>query len=117
MEIGTHEDEFRRQRLANLQALKERGIEPYGAAYARDGKVSEIRAAFAEGKTVRMAGRLMTIREMGKSIFADLNDGSDRFQIYVRKNDLGEESFAAFKLLDIGDVTCVEGELFSTKMG
>jgi len=117
MEPGTHEDEFRRQRLANLQALKDRGIEPYGSAYARDGKVSEIRAAFAEGKSVRMAGRLMTIREMGKSIFADINDGSDRFQIYVRKNDIGEESFAAFQLLDIGDVIGIEGELFITKMG
>jgi lysyl-tRNA synthetase, class II len=85
MELGTHEEEFRRQRLANLEALKARGIEPFGKAFERDGRVAEIRAGFAEGKSVRMAGRLMTIREMGKSIFADINDGSDRFQIYVKK--------------------------------
>jgi lysyl-tRNA synthetase class 2 len=117
MELGAHEDEFRKQRLANLEALKARGIEPFGKAFARDGRITEIRAGFAEGKAVRIAGRLMTIREMGKSIFADLNDGSDRFQIYVKKNDLGEEVFAAFKLLDIGDVIGIEGTLFTTKMG
>jgi lysyl-tRNA synthetase, class II len=117
MEHGPHEDEFRRQRLTNLEALKSRGIEPYGKAFVRDGKISEIKAGFAEGKVVRMSGRLMTIREMGKSIFADLNDGSDRFQIYIKKNDLGEESFASFKLLDIGDVIGIEGSHFITKMG
>jgi lysyl-tRNA synthetase, class II len=117
MEHGPHEDEFRAQRLANLEALKEKGIEPYGKAFERDGRIAEIRAGFAENKPVRMAGRIMTIREMGKSIFADLNDGSDRFQIYVRKNDLGEDAFAAFKLLDIGDLIGIEGELFVTKMG
>ncbi len=117
MEHGPHEDEFRAQRLANLKALKEKGIEPYGKAFERDGRIAEIRAGFAENKAVRMAGRIMTVREMGKSIFADLNDGSDRFQIYVRKNDLGEDAFAAFKLLDIGDLIGIEGELFVTKMG
>jgi lysyl-tRNA synthetase, class II len=117
MELGTHEEEFRRQRLANLEALKARGIEPFGKAFERDGRVAEIRAGFAEGKSVRMAGRLMTIREMGKSIFADINDGSDRFQIYVKKADLGDEGFASFKLLDIGDVIGIEGTLFVTKMG
>ncbi len=117
MELGAHEEEFRRQRLANLEALKARGIEPFGRAFARDGRIAEIRAGFADGKQVRMAGRLMTIREMGKSIFADLNDGSDRFQIYVKKNDLGEDAFAAFKLLDIGDLIGIEGSMFVTKMG
>jgi len=117
MELGTHEEEFRNQRLANLEALKVRGIAPYGKAFVRDGRISEIRAAFAETKVVRMAGRLMTIREMGKSIFADVNDGSDRFQIYVKKSDLGDESFHAFKLLDIGDTVGIKGELFVTKMG
>ncbi|HMP89085.1 MAG TPA: lysine--tRNA ligase [Kiritimatiellia bacterium] len=117
MELGIHEEEFRRQRLANLEALKERGIAPYGAAYPRDGRIAEIKEGFAEGKTIKIAGRLMTIREMGKSVFADLNDGSARFQIYVRKNDLGEDAFAAFRLLDIGDIIGIEGELFITKMG
>ncbi len=112
-----HEDEFRKQRLLNLEALKERGIAPYGKAWPRDGRIADIRDAFSENKPVRMAGRITTIREMGKSIFADLNDGSGRFQIYVRKNDIGEDAFSAFGLLDIGDVIGIEGELFTTKMG
>lgn len=117
MDDGVHADEFRRQRLANLEALKARGIEPYGKAFSRDGRIRDIRAGFAENKAVRMAGRLLTIREMGKSVFADLHDGTDRFQIYVRKNDIGEDSFAAFKLLDLGDVIGIDGEMFTTKMG
>lgn len=117
MEQGPHEDEFRRQRLANLEALAARGHAPYGGAFARDGRIAGIREAFAENKPVRMAGRIMTLREMGKSIFADLHDGSDRFQIYVRRNDIGDDSFSAFKLLDLGDTIGVEGELFTTKMG
>jgi len=117
MEHGPHEDEFRRQRLANLEALAAKGIKPFGGAFERDGRIAEIRTAFSENNPVRMSGRITTIREMGKSIFADLNDGSDRFQVYVRKNDLGEDSFASFKLLDIGDIIGIEGELFTTKMG
>ena len=117
MELGVHEEEFRNQRLANLEALKSMGIDPFGGRFDRTARIADIRDGFEESKTVRMAGRLMTIREMGKSIFADLNDGSDRFQIYVRKNDIGEEAFEAFKCLDIGDFIGVEGELFITSTG
>ncbi|HMO50657.1 MAG TPA: lysine--tRNA ligase [Kiritimatiellia bacterium] len=117
MEHGPHEDEFRRQRLANLEALKARGIAPYGKAFPRDGRIADLRAGFAENRVVRMSGRLMTMREMGKSIFADVNDGSGRFQVYVRKNDLGDDAFSAFQLLDLGDVIGIEGEMFTTKMG
>lgn len=117
MELGVHEEEFRKQRLENLEKLKEMGIDPFGGRFDRTDRIKAIRDGFEEGGTVRMAGRLMTIREMGKSVFADLNDGSDRFQIYVRKNDIGEDAFKAFKCLDIGDIIGVEGELFVTKMG
>ncbi len=109
-------NEYREQRLANMAALAERGYAPFGrGAFARSGRLVEIHAAFAEGKTVSVAGRLTTIRDMGKSIFADLNDGSDRFQVYVQEKAMDEAAFEAFKLLDLGDFIGVEGELFVTR--
>jgi lysyl-tRNA synthetase class 2 len=117
MDLSAHEQEFRRQRLANLEALKAAGHRPYGRAFERTGSLADIRAAFAEGLSVRMAGRIVAVREMGKSIFAHLQDGTDKFQIYVQKNTLGEEPFAAFRRLDIGDFIGVCGELFVTRTG
>jgi lysyl-tRNA synthetase class 2 len=110
-------NEYRQQRLGNMAALKEMGYEPFGRTFARTGRLSEVRAGFEEEKAVSVAGRLTTIRDMGKSIFADINDGSDRFQIYVQKKALTEEAFKAFKLLDIGDHIGVEGALFVTRTG
>lgn len=117
MEPTTNEQEFRQQRLRNLEALAALGHEPYGRAYERTGTLQAIRDGFEDGKTVRTAGRILSVREMGKSIFADLADGTGRFQVYLRKNDLGEDSFKAVKLLDLGDHIGVEGFLFVTKMG
>ena len=111
------ENEFRAQRVENMRGLAEKGYRPYGGAYERSGGVGEIRATFEEGKHVRMAGRLVALREMGKSSFAHIQDATGRFQIYVRKDVIGEEAFAAFKLLDLGDHIGAEGELFVTKMG
>ena len=109
--------EIVQQRLANLQYLRDKGYEPFGRAFRRTGQLAEIRAAFEENKVVAVAGRVMTLRDMGKSIFADLRDGTDRFQVYAQKNHLGEEAFDAFKKLDIGDLIGVEGPLFTTRTG
>ncbi len=76
-----------------------------------------IREGFEENKKVCIAGRLVTKRKMGKSLFAHVQDGSDRFQIYIKKNKIGDDAFAAFKVLDVGDHIGVEGELFTTKTG
>jgi len=101
-----------------MEKLREAGYAPFGGAFHTTGRLSEIRAAFEEEAGVRAAGRLVTIRKMGKSIFADLHDGTDRFQIFVtEKYGWGEEAFAAFKLLDVGDLVGVAGELFVTRMG
>ena len=110
-------NEYREQRLANLDQLKEMGFPPLGTAFERSGTLAEIREGFAEEKPAKAAGRLMTIRKMGKAIFADLRDGSDRFQLFIQRDGIGEDAFAAFKKLDIGDVIGVEGELFVTKKG
>ena len=117
MELSAHEIEFRNQRLAHLEALKAAGHRPYGRAFARTGSLAEIRAGFAEGRAVRIAGRLVAVREMGKSIFAHVQDGTDKFQIYVQKNALGDEAFAAFRALDLGDFLGADGELFTTRTG
>jgi len=117
MHLSAHEIEFRNQRLAHLETLKAAGHRPYGRAFERTGSLADVRAAFAEGLAVRVAGRVVAVREMGKSVFAHLQDGTDKFQIYVQKNALGDESFAAFKAVDLGDFIGVEGELFTTRTG
>ena len=110
-------DEIRAQRLENMHRLAEAGHQPFGQAFARSGRLGEIKAAFEEGRQVTAAGRLVSRRDMGKSVFAHLQDASGRFQIYLKKNDLGEEAFEAFMVLDIGDHLGVEGELFTTRTG
>lgn len=111
------ENDLRAQRLLNLQKLQDAGYTPYGTAFARDGRFSQLLDRFQEGGPVRLAGRLMTCREMGKSVFAHLQDGSGRIQIYLKKNDVGEEAFQAFKWVDLGDHLGVEGKWFVTKTG
>lgn len=113
----TTDNEYRQQRLANMKKLEELGYKPFGRAFKRTGRLAEIRESFEEGGRVSAAGRLMTVRLMGKSIFADIRDGSDRFQVYAQKDALGEEAFKAFKLLDIGDHIGAEGMLFTTRTG
>lgn len=110
-------NEFYHQRLTNMQRLKEMGYEPFGRAFERTGRLADIRNTFEEGRTVRMAGRLVARREMGKSIFAHIQDGTDRFQLYMNRESVGENGFAAFKILDIGDQIGCEGELFTTRTG
>lgn len=107
----------RAQRLAKLRQLAEAGRPPCGAAFATSGTLAATRAAFQEGQAVQVAGRLITIRDMGKSIFADLRDGSGRLQLFAGKTVLAPPDFEAFRLLDAGDYVGVEGELFTTRTG
>src|SRR5262245_18043057 len=68
-----------------------------------------------EGGRVRIAGRIMTMRLMGKAAFAHLSDGLSRLQVYIRKNDVGDEAWTLYQKLDLGDWLGVEGFLFITK--
>ncbi len=111
------DNEYRQQRLANLKELEARGLEPYGQAFARDGRVADVRAAFAEGKILRAAGRLIAKRDMGKSVFGHLQDASGKFQIYLKKDAMAEAAFDAFRFVDLGDHVGVEGECFTTRSG
>jgi lysyl-tRNA synthetase class 2 len=117
METHLPENELRAQRLQNLEKLQAAGYSPWGQAFPRDGRFDAVSAAYEEGKSVRVAGRLMTSREMGKSVFAHLQDGSGRIQIYLKLNDVGEDAFRAFKLCDLGDHLGITGYWFTTRTG
>ena len=111
------------QRLAKLKELEAAGIDPYGQAFPGAQMIEQVRADFkapAEGEfgpEVVVAGRLMAKRGMGKSIFADLKDSTGKIQLFVGKSEIGEEAFAIFKKLDIGDIVGIKGPTFVTRMG
>jgi len=109
--------DLREQRLLNLSRLQEAGYSAFGNAFERSGRFSECTNAFEEGAEVRVAGRMVTRREMGKSVFAHLQDGTGRLQIYLKKNTLGDEAFDAFKLTDLGDHIGIVGTWFTTRTG
>ncbi len=109
-------NEYRAQRLQSMKALADMGYEPYGCKYDHE-DLAKVRAEFAEGKSVRVAGRLLMIRRMGKMNFCTLNDGTDRFQLIFKRDELSETAFAAFKQLNLGDIVGAEGTLFTTQKG
>ncbi|MFM8720134.1 MAG: OB-fold nucleic acid binding domain-containing protein, partial [Chthoniobacterales bacterium] len=104
-------------RLEKRAALQSEGLRPYGAAFAVTGDVGDVRAAFAEGKTVSVAGRVTARRDVGKSHFLDVSDHSGRMQVYLQDKAIGEAGAALYDKLDIGDFIGVEGECFTTKTG
>ena len=114
--------ELFRERLKKLDALRslrlyEEPIDPYGGRFERSGSLKEIIAAFEEGKSVKVAGRLMAIRTHGKSSFCDLRDQEGKLQIYLKEDGADKEVFALFEKIDIGDIIGAEGALFKTKTG
>ncbi|MDR0975024.1 MAG: lysine--tRNA ligase [Ruminococcus sp.] len=107
-------------RLEKLEELKSAGNDPYEITkFDIDTKNIDIRNNFDEldGKTVSIAGRMMFKRGMGKASFCDIRDNTDRMQIYVRRDDVGEDSYAEFKKFDIGDILGIEGFVFRTQKG
>ncbi|MEZ4766741.1 MAG: lysine--tRNA ligase [Calditrichia bacterium] len=107
------------QRIQKTEKLRELGINPYPYHFDKTHSSENIKQQFAdlENKTVKVAGRMMANRLMGKAAFADLQDMDGRIQIFIRKNALGDEGFEAYKLLDIGDIIGVTGTVFRTKTG
>jgi len=116
MEEKSH-NELLAIRRQKLDALRASGVDPFGASFETTGAPGEIRAAFAEGQSVRTAGRITAHRNMGKSHFLDLSDHSGRIQVYLNSKEIGADAMAAFDHLDIGDFLGVEGETFVTKTG
>ena len=109
--------QVRRDKLAALQA---EGRDPFHITkFDFNADSAAIKADYAafEGKTVRVAGRLMSKRGMGKVLFCDLQDNTGRIQLFVKIDEMGEEEFNRFKKNDIGDIVGAEGEVFTTKTG
>ena len=107
-------------RRDKLQALKDAGQDPFAITkYDVTHHSEQIRENFdtLEGKDVGIAGRLMSKRIMGKASFCHIQDLQGRMQVYVARDSVGEDSYAAFKKFDIGDLVGVKGQVFKTKTG
>ena len=107
-------------RRDKLSALVAEGKDPFAVIrYDQDAHSADIQADFDayENKEVSIAGRMMSKRIMGKASFAHVLDGKGDIQIYVKRDDVGEEAYAAFKSWDIGDIVGVKGFVFRTKTG
>ena len=106
-------------RLEKLDALKKAGINPYPVKFNPSHSSAFIKSNYndLEGKTVKIAGRIMALRKMGKASFSQVMDSEGKIQIFIRRDDVGDESYSHFKLLDIGDYVGVEGFVFTTKTG
>ncbi len=113
-------------RMVKLDAIRERGLNPYPTRFRVEKSISNLREDFDSESTekleemkaeVRVGGRLLAVRRQGKVVFADLSDGASKIQLFLRKNDLDEEMWELIKLLDLGDFLGVEGVVFRTRMG
>jgi lysyl-tRNA synthetase class 2 len=111
-------NELIKRRFEELGELVEKGFEPFAYSYEVDNYSQTILNSFEEleQKDVKIAGRIMAIRRMGKASFTHIQDRDGRIQIYLRKDEIGEE-YDAFKLMDIGDIVGVTGYVFKTRTG
>ncbi len=117
-------EEQTRIRIEKIEKIEELGIESYPYEFDVADKLSDIiekhsaddRDKLENVKVkVKIAGRIVAIRKMGKSAFLHIFDGDDKLQLYIRKDIVSEEEFALFKLLDIADIIGIAGTLFKTK--
>lgn len=119
----TDQEQVRREKLA---AYYEQGIDPFGGKFERSHLAKDLHEEFGESskedlaelnKEVTLAGRMMTKRGKGKVGFAHIQDVSDQIQLYVRKDEIGEEAYEIYKTVDIGDIVGVTGIVFKTNVG
>lgn len=113
-------EEIRNERLKKLELLKKRGVNPFPASVKKSLDISEVSRDFEKllkkNKSLNIAGRIMAIRAHGGSIFFDLSDGAGKIQVYIKKDETGEENFSLFgDAADIGDFVAVAGVPFVTK--
>ncbi len=103
----------------HVRDLRERGVDPYPRSFIRTHTAAEVCDGFdgLEGKDVSVAGRVTALRVHGKAGFADLHDSSGRIQLYLRKDDLGEEAFETWQLVDVGDIVGASGSVMKTRTG
>ena len=123
MEKLTEQEVIRRQKMEDLRA---QGIDPFGHAYARTHRSGDIRREYGmctkeeleeKNVTVKVAGRIMTKRRQGKAGFMHIQDLDGQIQIYVRKDEIGDEAYEVFKKSDLGDIVGIEGVVMRTNHG
>ena len=123
MEKLTQQEKARRQKM---QDLIDMGIDPFGHRYDRTSNSGKIKAAYEDktkeeleelNVTVKIAGRIMTKRRQGKAGFMNIQDREGQMQIYVRKDEVGEDQYEIFKKNDIGDIVGIEGTVMKTDHG
>lgn len=109
----------REARLAKLEAIRAAGFDPYPTTSARTHTAAEAveRYDALQDTPITLAGRIMRWRDQGKSVFAHIEDGSGRVQVYFKRDVVGEESFARLRWLDLGDTIEATGTLFTTRTG
>lgn len=113
-------------RREKMEALREKGIDPFASGFKPAARSAELFEAFGEkskeelnemNAETSIAGRVMTVRKMGKAGFFHIQDRDGQIQVYIRKDTVGEEAFEYFKELDLGDIVGVEGTMFRTNHG
>ncbi len=113
-------NKFEQDRLEKMDGIKSKGIDPYGKRFDNIQSTASITSEFSEEKEnvkVRAAGRIVNLRPHGKAGFLDIKDRTGKLQVYIKSNKIGEDQFEIFKLLDLGDIIGVDGELFKTRTG
>jgi lysyl-tRNA synthetase class 2 len=122
-------NQVQEQRLQVIEDLRKEGIDPYGSRFDRTHSTAEAKEFFARSEAeaaekehfatapVKLAGRIVSKRDQGKTAFVHISDQADKIQLYIRKDVLGEDAFAMLKRLYAGDIIGVEGPVFRTKTG
>ncbi|MDD4570757.1 MAG: lysine--tRNA ligase [Tepidanaerobacteraceae bacterium] len=119
MDHANDVNEIMKVRLQKLQDLKNMGINPFGDKYPYSHNSQQIKGNFVEleNQKVKIAGRIMAIRGHGKAAFFDIQDDKGKIQIYIKKDNVSEDTFKLYNLLDIGDIVSLGGKVFKSKRG
>jgi len=118
--MTTRLEQITQQRLDKIKRLRSQGIDPYPNRYDRTHSIGGAIALFEqneEASSLKLAGRIVAHRSMGKATFIDLRDRSGKIQAYFRSNELGQEKYELVQDFDIGDFIGISGDLFKTKRG
>lgn len=124
--MSSQENPLRAEKRRKLHALREKGINPYPYTYANRTHIGPIVTEHAAGlnagekkpeSVYRIAGRLMTLRAMGKASFFNVQDQTGTLQIYIKNEELSEQDRASFELIDLGDIVGIEGYVFKSQKG
>src|SRR4051812_15182678 len=119
------ENPLRAEKRRKLHELREKGIDPFPHTYDQTHHAGELHKKYShlnagdkvEGEKISIAGRLMTLRDMGKAAFFNVQDQSGSIQIYLRIQEQNEADQKAFKLVDLGDIVGIKGFMFKTQKG